>query len=363
MKHFGIGFGIGGVLLMAACSDNTATTNTGTGGTAGTTTTTAGMHTGGSASGSTSGGAAGTTTAGSSSGGGGTGGASGGTGGAGGAGGAAAGSGGTGGAGGGTACKADPGYALQFSGTGDDRVHADITKLPVGKESRTIELWAYFDGTDVSWINERGVFEYGLRAGDATYPGQDCHEFGLNSWAWANGAATGKIHPYGNCPSVDQLFDLPAATPKIGWLHFALGYDGPNNHFQFTINGVKMTNGSYHPDADWKAAANWNSTKSPLRIGTTDEFKGPPGWQGKIDELRVWNVFRTEAEIKANMKVILKGNEPGLVAYYKFDENTGQSSADATGDASNAAKFIGADKATWPMWTKSDIPGPFTCAP
>ncbi len=259
------------------------------------------------------------------------------------------------------ACNADPGHALQFRGTGDDRVHADITKLPVGRESRTIELWAYFDGTDVSWINERGLFEYGFKDGDATYPGGGCHELGVNSLNWPQDREVGRIHPYGNCGSVDEEFELPAGTPRVGWLHFALGYDGPNNQFQFTINGVKMV-GLRHPD-QWQAEAGWNSTKSPLRIGTTDEFAGPPGWQGKIDELRVWNVFRSEAEIKRDMKVMLKGNEPGLVAYYKFDEGTGQSSADATGDAANAAKFVGADQASAPMWVKSDIPGPFRCPP
>src|SRR6266404_3811745 len=75
------------------------------------------------------------------------------------------------GAAGAAACSTDPGFALQFRGTGDDRVHADITKLPIGSESRTIELWAYFDGTDLSWHSEHGLFEYGMKGG--------CHEFGL----------------------------------------------------------------------------------------------------------------------------------------------------------------------------------------
>ena len=64
-----------------------------------------------------------------------------------------------------------------------------------------------------------------------------------------------------------------------------------------------------------------------------------------------------------SMRVILKGNEPGLVAYYHFDEGNGTSSADVTGDANNAAKFVGTEMATWPMWVKSDIPGAWTCAP
>ncbi len=63
------------------------------------------------------------------------------------------------------------------------------------------------------------------------------------------------------------------------------------------------------------------------------------------------------------MRVHLKGTEPGLVAYYKFDEGSGLATADATHDVTNAAAFVGADKMTWPKWVKSDIPGPFTCAP
>ena len=99
---------------------------------------------------------------------------------------------------------------------------------------------------------------------------------------------------------------------------------------------------------------------SKLSIGTTVEFAGPTGWEGNIDEFRVWNVFRTDTEILANMKVILKGNEPGLVAFYKFDEGIGTTIADATGTASNVATMVSTTK---PMWVASDIPGPFTCAP
>lgn len=254
----------------------------------------------------------------------------------------------------GAGCDTSPGYALQFRGTGDDRVHADITKLPINNESRTIELWAYFDGTDLSWHSEHGLFEYGMKGG--------CHEFGLNSVDWPNGGQA-MIHPYGNCSEIDNFFNMPAGTMKTGWVHFSFGYDNQGKQFHFTIDGSEMITGRMHPIGNWPADNMFSTMKSPLRIGTTDDFQGPPGWQGKIDELRVWNVYRTAAEIKANMKVMLKGNEPGLVAYYKFDEGKGQSSADATGDAANAANFVGADKATWPMWVKSDMPGPFICAP
>lgn len=42
-------------------------------------------------------------------------------------------------------------------------------------------------------------------------------------------------------------------------------------------------------------------------------------FEGEIDEMRVWNVARTEAQIKATMSSSLTGSEPGLVAYWRFN--------------------------------------------
>jgi len=271
-------------------------------------------------------------------------------------------------------CSTDPGYALQFTATTPDLVQATIAKMSVGKAARTIEMWAWFDGSASSWHDEKGLFETGDKNSGAA---GGCHEFALNSTA-----TQGVLHPYGNCDPVDNFFVLPAdafpvAATKIGWVHIAFGYDMTTNMLQFAINGnaMLMNQGAVgarmHPANNWPAPANWNTTSYPapmgnlLSIGTTPQFIGPMGWQGKIDEVRVWSVFRTAAEIKANMNVMLKGTEPGLVAYYKFDENKGTTMADATGDATNVAKMVGAGamQPTWPKWVKSDIPGTFTCAP
>src|SRR5260221_14206077 len=127
---------------------------------------------------------------------------------------------------------------------------------------------------------------------------------------------------------------------RTGWVHFSFGYDNQAKQFHFTIDGSEIS-GRAHPIGNWPADNMFNTSKSPLRIGKTDDFAGPPGWQGKINELRVWNVYRTGAEIQANMKVMLKGNEHGLVAYYKFNGGTGQRSANTTVDRSNGATLVG----------------------
>jgi hypothetical protein len=54
---------------------------------------------------------------------------------------------------------------------------------------------------------------------------------------------------------------------------------------------------------------------------------------GSIDQVSLWNTARTSAQILAEMTSILSGNEAGLTAYYKFDEGTGVTTADASPNA------------------------------
>jgi hypothetical protein len=51
-------------------------------------------------------------------------------------------------------------------------------------------------------------------------------------------------------------------------------------------------------------------------------------YDGGLDEIRMWNVARTQAQIQAAMAVELTGVEAGLVAYWRFNEASGATSAD-----------------------------------
>ena len=50
--------------------------------------------------------------------------------------------------------------------------------------------------------------------------------------------------------------------------------------------------------------------------------QGSPGqfYQGRIDDVRVWNVERSQAQIQSNLNTELTGSETGLVAYYTFNQ-------------------------------------------
>lgn len=66
-----------------------------------------------------------------------------------------------------------------------------------------------------------------------------------------------------------------------------------------------------------KAASN---SDLGLTCAITDNTLGV-SYDLTIDNVRFWNVERTAAQISDNADVILEGNEAGLTAYYKCDEN------------------------------------------
>ena len=72
---------------------------------------------------------------------------------------------------------------------------------------------------------------------------------------------------------------------------------------------------------------------------------------GKIDEIRVWDVARSTDEIRANMYLPLTGGEPGLVSYWQFNKGTGDSILD------KIHYYYGALESISPaQWVSSSIP-------
>jgi tetratricopeptide (TPR) repeat protein len=62
---------------------------------------------------------------------------------------------------------------------------------------------------------------------------------------------------------------------------------------------------------------------SDLLIGKGDpEFSSGEYFHGVLDEIRLWNVARSPQEIQATWNTPLTGKEPGLVAYWTFDNDT-----------------------------------------
>ncbi len=131
------------------------------------------------------------------------------------------------------------------------------------------------------------------------------------------------------------------------WQHVAITHDG--NTLTFYVNGVQVgqTTGVPIP----------NDHSAPVRIGAraTDTKRF---FDGAIDEVRIWNVALTQQQVASQMSTEMTGTEPGLIAYYRFNEGTGQTAADATLNAHDGqlGSTAGADEAD-PVWQ------PFNQAP
>jgi hypothetical protein len=89
-----------------------------------------------------------------------------------------------------------------------------------------------------------------------------------------------------------------------------------------------------------------------------------------MDEVRLWSVAKTPAEIQRDMQVVLHGTEPGLIAYYRFGEGSGTVTDDVSAAPGHRLSVCTATStrcaavnATNPVWVSSDLPVPFTCAP
>lgn len=89
------------------------------------------------------------------------------------------------------------------------------------------------------------------------------------------------------------------------WNHVAVTFDG--EWYRLYVNAVLK----YSTDA-FKGKKPFNT---PVKyIGRVDNF-----FQGRIDDVRLWNRARTQEELQADMNRQLGGNEIGLIGYWHFE--------------------------------------------
>jgi hypothetical protein len=93
------------------------------------------------------------------------------------------------------------------------------------------------------------------------------------------------------------------------WHHVACTYDGTNIslYVDGQIDNIVAATGAV------------SANISDMEIGRNTDGGGTQPFIGTIDEVRIWNVARTPAQILAALGTVLTGNEAGLQAYYHFN--------------------------------------------
>ncbi len=126
-------------------------------------------------------------------------------------------------------------------------------------------------------------------------------------------------------------------TPDLNtWYHIAVVFDAT-----LSSNQIKLyVNGSLQAQTSWFSTLVPNNANlymggydgwgNGLNAGANDRFLN-----GAMDEVRLWNSARTQAEIQAAYNAELSGSEAGLVGYWRM--NQGAAEGDNTGLTTVAA--------------------------
>ena len=192
---------------------------------------------------------------------------------------------------------------LDFDGIDDHVSIADSASLRM-TNTLTMEAWVKADASanvNRTIINKEGEYEVALFSD------------GTINWSFANTDPGWSTHNTGYVVA-DSV-----------WTHIAVAYD--NGSVSTYVNGslVDVYNGS-------GAIGDADVTLDELRIGGHSSLPADKYFDGQIDDVRIWNTARTEAQIHALMGEALSGAEAGLAGYWNFNEGAGSSVADLTGN-------------------------------
>ncbi len=245
-----------------------------------------------------------------------------------------------------SAASAPSGYnnfALSFDGSNDYVKINNSSDINTGSHhtQKTIETW--FKVNDKSITNRKQtIYEQG-----GTVRGLNIYIHG------------GKLYVGGwNEPGGESNWQgtwLSTSNIQSGiWHHVALTLNGgnskTNNAFKGYLDGQEFGYG--------QGSKLWNHP-GDISIGRNKDTKFHSGdynsyryFGGYIDEMRLWNITRTQTQISTFKDTILDGNETGLTAYYNFQENSGNRTNDTQTQSNNDGTRHGATWTSGPVLSK-----------
>ena len=190
-----------------------------------------------------------------------------------------------------TLTSTPPGNALYFDGYDDNAItttlDTDNSVVPI----TTWEAWVYPTTNDAEYRMIMGVEDWGCDRFVAINSGNFVVGIGTVACLWA-----------------------PVTIDLNKWQHIAVVYDEGAGIAKFYKNGVEYISGLSGHTAAVKFGIGCSQHNGYGPAGATQFF------QGAIDEVRVWEVARTQSEIQSTMFNELIGNETNLLAYYNFNQ-------------------------------------------
>ncbi|MCO6437522.1 MAG: PD40 domain-containing protein [Phycisphaerae bacterium] len=198
----------------------------------------------------------------------------------------------------------ESGSSLDFDGVDDLVVVPAAAELGYsGTGGWTIEAWLW--ARDPDFENPVPVVAQVL-AGSGRVP------YALEVW-------DGQVHfRVGNAFGTIQRIAAPIGAE---WTHVAGVYDPAEGIIRLHVNGLER---------DWQpiSVLMESNASAPVIFGSMGG--GQAGFDGRIDEVRLWRTTLSYCDIRGYMERALHGDEPGLAGYWRAEERSGQVVADSS---------------------------------
>lgn len=207
--------------------------------------------------------------------------------------------------------------SVTFDGTSDYVSVADTANLRPGNGPYTVTFWANPINSNIT----APLFSKQQTSGDyenisLTICGAiDCTSDGQNLLA-----------VYRESETVERRFLSTADVTDGGFHMFTLVIDDVNQEMRVYVDGQRITAGTTVADGTWPTVNNPDN----LRIGM--DGVGTQSIDGEIDDFRIYRKALTDGEVSQLYSV-----SAGPVAYWKFDENSGTSFTDHSGNGYTGA--------------------------
>ncbi len=234
-------------------------------------------------------------------------------------------------------------YALDFDGSNDFVAIPNSNDINTGSNNhsqKTIEAWFSVNDKSVT-SRKQTIYEQG-----GTVRGLNIYVYGgsLYVGGWNEPNSESNWNP--------GTFLSTNAIENNSWYHVALTLDGgssvTNNAFKGYLNGVQF--GSGEGSKLWNHGGDVTIARNKDTKFHDGDYNSAKYFDGKIDEVRLWNTTRTEAQIASKKDTVLNGDENGLTSYYNFQEGSGTVANDTQTLSNNDGSIKNS-----PSWTTGPI--------